>query len=121
MRMIWKMRYGADMNEKIKVIIKRPDEKAGHMTWISNTLENLQRTVGGNIEAVTVTDRIVMICNEDGKNLNLERNFKKGMFPFADVIAGTVIICGVDGEDFGDVPIDMKQWRYILKLWGNEV
>lgn len=28
--------------DKIKVIIKRPDEQYGHVTNISNTLENLQ-------------------------------------------------------------------------------
>jgi len=35
------------MAQKIKVIIKRPDEKYGHVTGISRTLENLQKTVGG--------------------------------------------------------------------------
>ena len=30
---------------KIKVIIKRPDEKAGHVTNISASLKNLQKTV----------------------------------------------------------------------------
>ena len=105
--------------EKIKVIIKRPDEKAGHMTWISNTLENLQKTVDGYIEAITFGQGLVMICNEEGKILGLERNFKKGFGPFHDVIVGTVIICGADGDEFSDVPIDMKQWKHILKLWGN--
>ena len=38
---------------KIKVIIKRPDEKAGHVTNISASLKNLQKTVEGNIETVS--------------------------------------------------------------------
>lgn len=37
------------MSGKIKVIIKRPDEKVGHMTNISASLKNLQRTVDGPI------------------------------------------------------------------------
>ena len=37
---------------KIRAIIKRPDEKYGHVTNISPTLENLQKTVGGYIEPV---------------------------------------------------------------------
>lgn len=36
------------MAGKVKVIIKRPDEKYGHVTNISTTLENLQRTVEGH-------------------------------------------------------------------------
>ena len=54
---------------KIKVIIKRPDEKAGHVTNISASLKNLQKTVEGNIETVTVVPdpKVIMICNEEGK------------------------------------------------------
>ena len=108
--------------EKIKVIIKRPDEKTGHMTWISNTLKNLQSHVDGHIEVVKIgTSGLLMLCNEDGKNLCLEKNFMMGFVPFQDMIVGTVVLCGAGGEDFTDVPIDMKQWKYMLKLWGNEV
>lgn len=35
---------------KIRVIIKRPDEKIGHVCNISHTLENLQKTVEGYIK-----------------------------------------------------------------------
>ena len=62
---------------------------------------------------------LIMICNEDGKNLALEHNFRMGFAPFYDIILGTVIICGTNGEDFADIPIDMKQWKHILSLWGN--
>lgn len=51
---------------KIKVLIKRPDEEVGHITYISNTLENLQRTVGGYIQVVPlITEDAVIICNEE--------------------------------------------------------
>lgn len=104
--------------EKIKAIIKRPDETHGHMTWISNTLENLQRTVGGFIEVVPLTVNSVMILNEEGKIKNLERNFRFGT-TFQDTIRGEVIICGVDGEQFTDIPFDFKTWKQLLKNWGN--
>ena len=107
--------------EKIKAIIKRPDEQYGHVTNISNTLKNLQSIVDGQIQAVPILpdNGVIMICNEDGKNLSLERNFGMGYFPFRDIVVGTVIICGAKGEDFGDVPIDIQQWKRILNLWGN--
>jgi hypothetical protein len=108
--------------EKIKVIIKRPDEKAGHVTWISNTLANLQRTVDGPIEVVKIGNSgLLMICNEEGKIHGLERNFIMGTVPFHDIIVGTVILCGQDGEEFGDVPIDLHTWKFMLKKWGNEL
>lgn len=101
---------------KIKVIIKRPDEDIGHVTWISDTLENLQKTVDGNIEVLPVANNILLICNEDGKNLGLEKNFIIGM---VDVVVGTVIVCGMDGEEFSDVPITRRQWQSLLEMWGN--
>ena len=103
---------------KIKVIIKRPDEKYGHMTWISDTLENLQKTVGGYIETIPVGSEAVIICNEEGKLMGLERNFKYG-HTFPDVICGTVIVCGTNGEEFTDIPFDMGAWKLTLDLWGN--
>ena len=59
---------------KIKAIIKRPDEEFGHMTNISEKLENLQNTVGGYIECVSPDPRIVIICNEEGKLIGMEQN-----------------------------------------------
>lgn len=101
---------------KIKAIIKRPDEEFGHVCNISNSLENLQKTVGGYIEAVPLTDKIVMICNEDGKLQHLEHNF---FLPF-DRMVGTAIICGVDGDEFSDIPEGFfKTWKELLRGWGN--
>jgi len=95
---------------KIKVIIKRPDEKYGHVTHISARLENLQNTVGGYIETITVIKGVILICNEEGKLRNLEPN----MWLNGDLIRGTIIICGQSGEDISDIPITLQQWRNIV-------
>lgn len=95
---------------KIKVIIKRPDEQYGHVTHISARLENLQNTVGGYIETVLVIKGVILICNEEGKLRNLEPN----MWLYGDLIRGTVIICGQDGEDVSDIPISLQQWKIIV-------
>lgn len=95
---------------KIKAIIKRPDEKIGHMTWISNTLENLQKVVDGYIEAVNFGDMII-ICNEEGRLKKLPHNCKIGRTSFA----GTIVAVGSEGEEFADVPIDMTGWKFLIK------
>lgn len=102
---------------KIKVIIKRPDELIGHVCWISDSLENLQKTVGGYIETLTILRNpdVIIIMNEDGKMMNLPYNFK---IP-GDQIFGVIIVCGRDGENFADVPISRQTWNSILLGWGN--
>ena len=88
---------------KIKVIIKRPDEAIGHVTWISDTLENLQRTVGGYIETVTLEPDYCVICNEEGRIQGLEHNCYFCGIGFV----GTILVVGTDGDEFCDVPISV--------------
>ena len=104
---------------KIQVIIKRPDERYGHVTNISNTLKNLQKIVDGPIEVVPYGDNIVFICNEEGKLRKLQRNFAVGGKYFHDIIVGTCIIAGVDGEEFCDCPISFDLWKRLLVRCGN--
>ena len=104
---------------KIRCIIKRPDEKYGHVTNISTSLKNLQKIVDGPIETVSCGDGVVIICNEEGKLRGLQPNFRIGEGPFADVIVGDAIVIGVDGEDFCDVPISFDVWKRLLTQWGN--
>ena len=104
---------------KIKVVIKRPDEEFGHMTNISPSLENLQKTVGGHFETVTllsaseiITSPVIALVNEEGKIKGLERNMR---IP-GDILVGTIIVCGVQGEDIGDIPIEFKLWKKLVKI-----
>jgi hypothetical protein len=93
---------------KIKVIIKHPDDKVGRIVYVNNTLERFQMIVKGYIETVPLTHNSVIICNEEGKLQKLPPNF---MFGDIDMICGTVIVCGVDGDDFCDVPFDLDYWE----------
>ena len=51
---------------KISVLIKDPGKNPRHV-HIENSLKNLQNTVGGYIETVTLSDDAVIICNEEGR------------------------------------------------------
>ena len=52
------------MKEQIKVIVKRPGEKYGHIAYIDNKLKAFQHLVGGYIETISVDD-LVIVCNEE--------------------------------------------------------
>ena len=105
---------------KIKAIVKRTDEPAGHMTHIENTLKNLQTIVGGFIEIVPVGSNAVIICNEEGKIRQLPTNIVIGDgSAIWDAICGDLVVVGTDGDEFTDVPIDFATWKTLLKGWGN--
>ena len=99
---------------KLRAIVKRPDEKYGHMTNISASLENLQKTVGGYVETVTC-ENFVILCNEDGKNLDLEPNMPIG----EDMLVGTIIVIGSKGEEFADLEISFQSWKTFVDLEWN--
>ena len=98
---------------KIKVIIKRPGEKP-YTTWISDRLENLQKTVEGYIETVTVCTDLVIICNEEGRIRNLPYNCT---ILGADFF-GTIFIAGINGEEFGNVPDGA--WKFLNPIERSE-
>lgn len=119
------------MAKKIKCIIKRPDEQFGHVAWISDSLKNLQNTVGGYIETVTLDNGVVLICNEEGKLRDMPYNFTLRIPPRATMFEvinelfgqckffGTVIVCGAEEDQLADVPIDFNEWKALLCEWGN--
>ena len=110
--------------DEIRVIIKRPDEKIGHIETINNTLNRFQIIVKGYIETVTLGSLgAVIICNEYGKINKLDPNFKLGRFR-TDTIMGTAVICGTKKNEFeeiefADVPFDLESWADLLRNWGN--
>jgi len=101
------------MSQFISVLIKRPGEIPRHVN-VSNSLEALQKNVGGYIEAVTIMEDVVVICNEEGR--------LKGL-PYCCTIAGhdfvgDIIMAGVDGCELADLPISWKELKVLFPaLW----
>lgn len=86
------------MQSHIKVIIKEPGKAPYHDT-IPDELRILQQYVDGNIETVTLGDTVI-VCDNEGRLNGKPMNCSLSGIAFC----GTVIIAGVDGEDFADAP-----------------
>lgn len=92
---------------------------------ILGTLESMQALVGGTIQAVfPFEDPIALICNDDGKLLNLPlnralRNPDNG--EIYDVVAGAFFLCGAppDAENFTDLTPDQVT-AYMAKFHNPE-
>ena len=109
-------------HEPITVLYKEPYEPPREIT-ISNTLEQLQRMVNGNIEVITAviycgTSRcLIAICDEEAKlkqpkpspNLLLRSLIKR-----PDIVRGPVVICAAENEEFDSLTEDELQ---IAETW----
>lgn len=79
---------------------------------IGNTLKDMQRMVGGYIQAYYPwMDEVAIICNDEGKIMGLPLN--RSIFgehgELVDIIAGTFFICGapMDSGKFTDLLEDL--------------
>ena len=86
--------YDSEPKRKLRILMKRVNQEPEEME-IEDTLETKQALVDGLIEVVYITDEILLICNEEGKLLNLPPNL---MFEF-DYIAGDCFFIGDDYEN----------------------
>lgn len=87
------------MEEYINVIVKEPGKAPIEIT-IRNELAPLNDLVDGYIETVQWDARHVLIVNEEGKLRHMECNF---LMRNMDMIVGTAVWAGVDGEDLASV------------------
>lgn len=86
----------------MKVLIKEPG-KPWETAEVENTLEALQKAVGGYIETLTInaeTEPLVLIMDEEGRLKHKPYNMNFGRA----VLFGTLLLCGKDGDEFTDVP-----------------
>lgn len=88
----------------MKILIVEPG-KHPRPADIPHSLENMQKTVGGYIQAIYPwDDPVALVCDEEGLLKQLE--FNRYVSPEA-VIFGTFFICGLGEEDFADLLDDL--------------
>ncbi len=88
--------------ERIRVLLIEPMEQP-KVVEIDDTLEELQRLVGGCI-AVTYPwkDPVAVVFNDNGVAEFLQPN--RMLVEYNDILLGSFFICGLGGEDFQSIP-----------------
>lgn len=98
--------------EKIKVLVVKSDRDP-YVIEINNTLETMEKVVGGDIQVINLEDNIGLCCNEYGKINNLEMN----RIIKDDVICGNFFISSKKGEEFATLgEKEIKRYKKYFKL-----
>ncbi len=105
------------MNKIMRVVLVEPGEKAV-VKAIDGSLEGMQKTVGGYIEAIALDDKgTCLVCHEEGKLLDLPLN--RALIDedgrVEDIVAGTFFVCGTDEEDFASLDNETAQ-KYLKRF-----
>ena len=108
------------MNQKIDVLIVEPG-KEPRLTTVADDLEHLQQIVGGPIEAgCYLPQRVMLICNGEGKNMGLPLN-RPNPTDQGDYIHGTFLLCSFEEERFASLsPAQQTQFQAYFALPGSE-
>lgn len=109
--------------KQIKVLIVKPME-IPYVTVLENELATFQGEVGGYIECLNLSNRVAIICNEEGKidRLPLNRALYTPNGEMFDIVAGTFIIAGDDYESGEFVSLtDEEIEHYTDKFYHPEV
>ncbi len=80
-------------HQKIKVLMIEPHETP-YVAEFGNDLASMQKAVGGNIQAVDLASYVSLVCNEEGKLLEMEGNRSLGN----DILVGNFFIAGYNDE-----------------------
>lgn len=109
-----------DEDTKIKVLFIEP-HKYPKVVNLNDTLEDMQKLVGGDIEEyMPFDDDVAIVCNEEGK-LNgeeLNRAIYGDDGRLLDIIAGKFFICyaPIESERFLSMPDDLlKKYEKLFK------
>ena len=94
----------------MKAIRKRPGEMP-EVIDVENDGDAIRAELGGPMEAVTIAEDLVILCDEEGRLNGKEHNIT--MRRLGVDFVGTILIVGVDGEEFCDVPeLDGVLWIF---------
>ncbi len=101
----------------MRILVIEP-RKHPRFTEIDGSLEQMQKTVGGYIQAVYPRDdNVALVCDEEVlyKDSEWNRYICEGL-----AIKGIFFICGIDGEKFADLPTDLAE-KYLQLLYTPQV
>ena len=86
----------------MRVVLVEPG-KAARVAEIDGSLEGMQKTVSGYIQAVyPFEETVCLVCNEEGKlqGLPLNRALRDEDNRIYDIVAGTFFVCDCSTENF---------------------
>lgn len=113
---------------KVQIVVVEP-ERRPEVREIEDSLTTMQQIVGGLIQPIYLDDSVALICNDEGKLMNLpaNRGLRDEDGQMYDIVFGTFFLCGApaDSDHFTSLTQEqIEQYRkmfYIPEMfWGMD-
>lgn len=103
----------------MKILIVEP-RKRPREAEIDGSLEFMQKTVGGYLQAIyPFEDEIALVCDDESK-LKSDTEWNRMLPETGDIIKGTFFIAGLGAEDFTDLSPELME-KYRQRFWNIEL
>ena len=103
----------------MRVVIVEPKKKP-MVQNIDDSLKAMQKIVGGTIQATySFEEPIALICNDEGKilNLPLNRALRNSAGRVYDIVAGTFFLCAAPADSDNFASLTEEQVQTCLKYF----
>lgn len=110
------------------VLVVEP-ERRPEVREIDDSLKAMQEIVGGLIQPVPLDDSVILVCNEEGKfmDLSANRGLRDKSGQIYDIVFGTFFLCGApaDSDHFTSLTSEQieryqKQFHTSEMFWGMD-
>lgn len=92
----------------MKILIIEPG-KHPREAEIDGSLESMQKTVGGYLQAIyPFEDEVALVCDDESK-LKSDTQWNRMLPETGDIIKGTFFIAGFGAEDFTDLSAELME------------
>lgn len=112
----------------MRVLVVEPEHKP-EARDIDDSLKAMQKIVGGLIQPIYLDDSVALICNDEGKLMNLtaNRGLRDKNGQIYDIVFGTFFLCGAhaDSDSFASLTSEQieryqKQFYTPEMFWGMD-
>ena len=83
----------------MRILVVEPEHRP-EVREIDGSLEAMQNIVGGLIQPIYLDDSVALICNDEGKLMNLtaNRGLRDSDGQIYDIVFGTFFLCGAPSD-----------------------
>ena len=112
----------------MRVLVVEPEQRPEERE-IDDSLTAMQKIVGGLIQPIHLDNSVVLVCNDEGRLMNLpaNRGLRGEDEKLYDIVFGTFFLCGApaDSDHFTDLTpeqIEQYQERFCTPemFWGMD-
>ena len=107
----------------MRVLVVKPEQRPEEKE-IDDSLKAMQKIVGGYIQPIHLDDSVVLVCNEEGKLMNLppNRGLRDKNGQMYDIVFGTFFLCGAPADSDHFISLTPEQMeRYQKRFYTPEM